>query len=180
MKQGLPFEIGGHALQLLELENARSAGKVDGAGLNFTVHTCEQFQLEGLAQTVAFLVAEDGDIPETLAVELRLRFYHNALINNAQIEIDAGHPIDEVIPQLLDVAPFLTKLKALSDLRDRQRRPLDRAYMFVYSPSQRKFLAARALSPPSRREFLFRMYTQLWTPSQIDTILHELSLKDGS
>lgn len=164
-------EIGGHALQILELDAARQVGKVDGAALNLAVHSCEQFQLEGLAQTVMFLVAEEGEIPEALEVDAKLRFYHSALTNNAQIELEAGRPIDEVVEYLLHQAPFLAPLKALSDLRDRQRHPLYRAYMYVYAPSRRKFLAASSLPEDARKEFLYHMYTQLWTPDQINAML---------
>ena len=169
-------EIGGHALQLLELDAARRAGRVDGAALNLTVHSCEQFQLEGLAQSVLLLVAEEGEIPEALAIEHLLRRYHGAVQNNAQLEIEAGRPVDEVVEEVLGRSPFTTPLKALSDLRDRGRHPLYRAYMHVYPPSLRKFLTACELSPARRREFLRLMYTRLWTPDQIDAALQALSV----
>lgn len=164
-------EIGGHALHVLELDAARRSGGVDGAALNLTVHSCEQFQLEGLAQTVMYLVAEEGEIPETLELDQQLRAYHADLSNNAQIDIEAGYPIDGVAEQLLRQAPFLSPLKVLSDLRDRMRHPLYRAYMYVYAPSRRKFLGALALPAGLRRDFLLQMYTKLWTPDQIDTML---------
>jgi len=173
-------EIGGHALQLLELDAARRMGRVDGAALNLTVHSCEQFQFEGLAQAVAFLVAGEGDIPEALEIEHELRRYSGALKNNAQIEIEAGRPVDEVVEQVLRQCPFITPSNLLSDLRDRGRHPLYRAYMHVYSPSLRKFLAARDLPADRRREFLHRMYTQMWTPGQIDAVLESLTGSESS
>lgn len=167
-------EIGAHALQVLELDAARRVGRVDGAAMNLATHSCEQFQLEGLAQTVIYLVAERDEIPEALDIDLQLRAYHSALSNNAQIEIEAGRPIDEAIEQLLQQAPFLSRLKAISDLRDRGRHPLDRAYTHVYAPSRRKFLSAKMLPKAQRMKFLHRMYTQLWTPNQIDYELKTL------
>lgn len=167
-------EIGGHALQMLELDAARRDGEVDGAALNLTVHSCEQFQLEGLAQTVMYLIAEEGEIPEALEIDQKLRGYHAVLTNNAQIELESGRPVEEVIERLLAEDPFLPPLKAFSDLRDRARHPLYRAYMFVYAPSKRKFLTAGALPKTKRIEFLRSMYTRLWTPAQIDSQLRTL------
>lgn len=71
-------------------------------------------------------------------------------------------------------APFLARLKVISDIRDRGRKPQDRTYMHVYSPSQRKFLEALDLPAPERWKFLYLMYTQVWTPSQIKVILNDL------
>jgi hypothetical protein len=159
---------------VLELDAARRAGDVDGAALNLAVHSCEQFQLEGLAQTVIYLIAEEGEVPEALELDHKLRGYHAALTNNAQIELESGRPVDEVIERLLLEDPFLPPLKAFSDLRDRARHPLYRAYMFVYAPSKRKFLTAGSLSKTKRIEFLRRMYTRLWTPAQIDSQLKVL------
>lgn len=88
-------EIGGHALQILELASPQNI-LVDSSALNLTVHTCEQFQFEGLAQTVMFLVANDGEIPGSLILWLKLKLYHDSLLNNAQIEVELGRPVDTV------------------------------------------------------------------------------------
>lgn len=173
-------EIGAHALQILELDASRRAAQLDSAALNLTVHNCEQFQFEGLAQTVMFLVAREGEIPEELDLDLRLKFYHSALLNNAQIELEAGLPVDEVIDRVLVQAPFLKQLRVSSDVRDRGRHPLFRTYIHIYFPSQRKFLAAQKLSETRRREFLYRMYTQIWTAGQIDAMLKDLLALDHS
>lgn len=168
-------EIGAHALQALELDSARQAGRVDSAAMNLATHSCEQFQLEGLAQAAIYLIAEQGEIPELLNIDLQLRAYHSVLTNNAQIEIEAGRPVDEAVEQMLQQAPFLSQLKAISDLRDRGRHPLYRAYTHVYPPSRRKFLSALTLPKLQRMKFLYSMYTQLWTPDQIDYELKTLA-----
>ena len=60
-------EIGGHAMHVLEMDAARRRGEIDAPSLNLTVHSCEAFQMEGLAQSVLQLVGEEEEIPEAVS-----------------------------------------------------------------------------------------------------------------
>ncbi len=164
-------EIGGHALHVLELAAAAERGEIDSAALNFTVHSCEAVQMEGLAQSLLFLSTEEGEVPEEALLGQELKAYHGALINNAQIELEAGAPLERVVEQTLRDAPFMCPSKLLAVLRDRGRHPLYRAYIFAYAPGRRLFMRMSGRPDHERMAFLKQMYTALWTPRQIADIV---------
>lgn len=171
-------EIGGHALHVLEMNLAREQGYLDSAGLNLTVHACEAFQMEGLAQTVLELVSEPAERSPELQFDIALRTFHSALLNNAQIELEAGAAVDDVVRWLMRKSPLIRPMRILSDLRDRMKNPLFRSYIHVYAPSRRTFLTACSLPLPKRLAFLKKMYTGLYTPRQIRETLQELGIED--
>lgn len=171
-------EIGGHALHVLEMNLAREQGRMDSAGLNLTVHACEAFQMEGLAQTVLELVSEPSERSPELQFDIALRTFHSALLNNAQIALEAGAAMEEVIAWLMKTSPLIRPLRILADLRDRMRNPLFRSYIHVYAPSRRTFMTACALPLPERLTFLKKMYTGLYTPRQIRETLRELGVRE--
>lgn len=164
-------EIAGHALNILELDASRRQGKVDRSALITTVHTCESFQFEGLAQSVLHLVGEQSELPEDFLIEDLLHQFHLAVLNNAHIELEEGQPLSLLVDDLMRRAPFLDEQRILADLNDRSRNPMFRTLMFVYYPSKIAFLRARQLSREERYAFLRSMYGKLWTPKQIQSLL---------
>lgn len=168
-------EIGGHAVQIAELEHSRSAGRIDDAALSTTVHSCELFQMEGVAQTTLHLILEDGEtLPADVACHEAISAYHLALLQHGHHAMEDGVPSEDVVERIAMRAPFLEVTRILADLRDRTRHPLYRCLMYVYHQSRMKFLEARSLPRPKRLAFLERMYRSLWTPTQIDRFLDEL------
>lgn len=171
-------EIAAHAVQVLQLDKEREAGRLDSSSMNLAVHSCETFQMEGLAQTILHLLSDDQPSEQVQLIEA-VWDYHRALINDSQIDIENGEPIDQVVSRIERDAPFLTRLTAMSDLRDRSHNPLFRAYVHVYDPSAHTFMRAKKLSQELRYEFLQLMYTGLYTPPQIESILDELEGREA-
>jgi hypothetical protein len=167
-------EIAGHALQIFELNDQRCQGKIDPVSMLTTVHTCELFQQEGLAQSVIHLVGEMSEFGEDFLVQDMVEQYHLAVLQNAHLDLEEGRSVAEVIDHVLGIAPFIEERRVISDLRDRSRSPFFRALMFVYYPSKVEFLRARQLPKEVRQTFLRSQYQQFHTPGQISMQLDEL------
>lgn len=157
-------EIAGHACHVAGL---RSAGRVDPAALNLAVHSCEAFQMEGIAQAMLHLLLDRNEIPEGLRLLERLRAWRGSRINDAWLDVEAGAPIDRVCASLQADMPLSSALSLRSGLRDRSRDPLYRCYIPVYAPSRALFMAGVALPEDERDAFLEAAMTQLWTPAQL-------------
>jgi hypothetical protein len=166
-------EIAGHAMHVLSLNKERERGVLESSLMNLTVHSCEMFQMEGLAQSILELLTPDEDILFDIKLYEAVGAYHDAVRNNAQCEMEEGRPIDEVIAWSLASAPLSTPKSLISDLRDRSRNPLFRAYIHVYGPAKKEFMRAAKLSEQNKHAFLKEMYTRLWTPRQISNKLDQ-------
>ncbi len=157
-------EIAGHACHVAGL---RGAGRVDPAALNLAVHSCEAFQMEGIAQAMLHVLLAPDEIPEGLRLLERLRAWRGSRVNDAWLDVEAGAPIDRVCAALEADMPLSSVLSLRSGLRDRSRDPLYRCYIPVYAPSRALFMEAAALPPPRRDAFVAEAMTQLWTPAQL-------------
>ncbi|MEC8423048.1 MAG: hypothetical protein VX000_04675 [Myxococcota bacterium] len=164
-------EIAGHACHVAGLRGAAEAGRLDPAALNLAVHSCEAFQMEGLAQTMLHLLLEDHEIPGDLRLLERYRAYRGARINDAWMDLEAGAPIDVVCRALERDLPLAGPLGLRSGLRDRARNPLYRSYISVYAPSRSLFMQALDLSGPARQRFLAATVMGLWTPGQLAALV---------
>lgn len=160
-------EIAGHAMHVLNLDQSQLENKLDSPVMNLTVHACESFQMEGLAQSVLYLMVEEDQISKECRLSENLYFYHTALIQNAHLEIENGLAIEEAKNKVKTQAPFLDELIINSDLRDRLNNPLFRSYMYVYYPSYKMFSEIFQKDRASQINFFKKMYAELWTPAQI-------------
>lgn len=167
-------EIGGHALHVLEMNRGRELDRIDSPIMNLTVHSCEAFQMEGLAQSVLELMADPSELSPELKLDQALRAWHGALLNNAHLSLEGGIAFDKVVNELIQTSPFMQVSRILSDMRDRMKNPLFRSYIHVYNPSRRLFLTALKLPMSLRIQFLQKMYTMLYTPEQIRIELKRL------
>lgn len=167
-------EIAGHALHILSLSKQSLDGNLESCLMNTSLYSAEMFQMEGLAQSLLWLIADPSEIEPFAALTNSLDMYHLALRNNAQIELEQGRPVEEIIDSVLNVAPFLEPLTLLSDLRDRSRNPIFRSYVSVYYPSYKLFIRAKLLNDALRSQFLNKIYTSFYTPKQIAELLESL------
>jgi len=164
-------EIAGHACHVAGLRGAAAAGRLDAAALNLAVHSCEAFQMEGLAQAMLQLLLPAEEIPPDLRLLERYRAFRGARVNAAWLDLEAGMPVDAVCGALERELPLTGPLGLRSGLRDRSRNPLYRSYITVYAPSRSLFLQALDLDAPARDRFLEATVTGLWTPGQLVRLL---------
>ena len=167
-------EVAAHLIQILELSHGREQGLVDAPALNTTLHTCELFQMEGLAQTLMHLLRPDIDGAEDGFCEDAVATFHIATLQEAHLRIEEGRPVDEVLDWIFRSAPFLGEAGVTAELRDRSRSVTFRVLIFAYHPSRKKFMEALQLPLLQRKTFLRSMYRQLWTPQQIEVQLQSL------
>lgn len=163
-------EISGHACHVAGL---RSSGPeaLDPCTLNLAVHSCEAFQMEGLAQAMLQLLVPASELADELRLLERYRAYTGTRMNEAQLDLEAGAPIDMVSEGLQRSVPLSKPLGMLSSLRDRSTNPLFRSYIHVYPPSRALFLSALDLEPLQQEAFLRAVVTRLWTPGQLARLL---------
>jgi hypothetical protein len=168
-------EIAGHALHLQGLLQSVDQARLDEASLNLTVHACESFQMEGIAQTALHAFALADELPEELLLLERYALYRGRVVNDAQHDVEDGMKVEEAHARAMKACPLLSPLGLQSELRDRGRSPLHRCYSHVYAPSRRLFLRSLALPEPRRRTFWRTVYTGLYTPAQLDALLTRLA-----
>lgn len=173
-------EVGGHALNVLELARSAQNGLLDSPLLCLTVHACEAFQMEGLAQTVLELTTDVSSLPVEVQIEDALRALSGALMNDAQLRLEAGEDVITVYNWLKQQNPLLKDHKVLPELRDRARNPLYRSYIGVYAPSKSFFQRAHALPWDVRMSFLRQVYSALYTPRQLKVLLEQALAKTVS
>lgn len=171
-------EIAGHAVHVAALREAATAEggqRVDPSALNLTVHACEAYQMEGLAQVMLHLLAEPGELdPDLRALEL-YRGYVKERVNAAQHDLEEGGSIDAVGRALEADCPLSRPQSLRADLRDRSLNPLYRAYVNVYAPSRRAFMKIVDL-PRARQDRLLEAFLcRLHTPSQILDLIDRAS-----
>lgn len=164
-------EIGGHAVQVAALRREAAAGRLDPCLLNLAVHSCEAFHMEGLAQVALFALSEPGELDDDLHLLERYRDYASAVLNDAQIDIEAGMSLDEAVSAVLRACPLMRRASVRSNLRDRQDHPLYRSYVHVYPPSRRLFQRALRLPAPARHDFFRAAWTGLATPERLSARL---------
>lgn len=160
-------EIAGHAVHVGSL---RASAAVDPATLSLTVHACEAYQMEGLAQAMVHLLLGEA-MPVEIALLEAYRDYSGDIVNAAQLRVEEGEPIDRVCAETIAACPLSKPLSISSSLRDRSRSPLHRAYIHVYPPSRKAFLRAASLPTAQQDRFLAAVLTGLWTPQQIERLI---------
>lgn len=171
-------EIAGHAVHVTAMRTAAEVGRLDPCQLNLTVHACDAFHMEGLAQSMLSLVSLREELDTALIVLDQLRDWVADRINNAQIDIEDGMPIDMACDRVLNDCPLTKALSVRSSLRDRSLNPLYRSYIHVYSPSRRLFCKAAELDRDGRAQFLSVVTRKLMTPTRIAGLIAELSPSD--
>jgi hypothetical protein len=165
-------EIAGHALHVAMLRASADAGRFPRWGLNLAVHSCEAFHMEGLAQSVMHL-AGHGVVPDDVLLLERHSGFRNEVVNAAQVELEAGRPVAELLETVAELCPLVNPVGVASDLRDRSRQPVFRGYVHVYAPARRLFLRAAALPGDARWKFFAHAYETVMTPTELSSWLQE-------
>jgi hypothetical protein len=168
-------EIAGHAAHVTTLRQQAALGHIDGSSLNLTVHACDAFQMEGIAQVALFVLSEVGEDAAPLTRDHQLlealRDLSGDTMGNAQLAVEAGRPMTDVWDDLNEALPLAGASSLRASLRDRSRSPLHRAYIHVYAPSKRMFSRILQIAPDHRERVVCALYEELWTPGQIDLLI---------
>jgi len=168
-------EIAGHAAHVTTLRQSVERGLVDANTLNLTVHACDAFQMEGLAQVALHVLADVGPTAAPLPIEHQLmeslRNLSGDRMGNAQLDVEGGDSMSDVWADLDADLPLSGSMSLRASLRDRSRSPLHRGYIHVYAPSKRMFSRLLERSPADRVPIVRAVYEEMWTPAQIDRLL---------
>jgi hypothetical protein len=164
-------EYCGHLIQVQQWALNVADGSIDPSYGFTTVHSPEAFMMEGLADVLVYVLADEADLnfDERLARELA---WHSRLVNNnVQYLINTGHRFHDVFQYCRRYLPFVDDLTIESSIRDRSHDPLGRTYQYVYGIALDYFRQLLADKPCDRqREILQTLYRQPYTKTQMDRL----------
>ncbi|MBI1364171.1 MAG: hypothetical protein GC134_09320 [Proteobacteria bacterium] len=129
-------ELFAHLVQMSILRSRIAAGELPAwLGLT-TVHGPEQFQSEGLAQTLPLF----WQIPEAqeplVQTRCALSHFSGLVWHNAHIRLHGGTPLELVVDEVRRWLPWREEGKVAHSLNSLGNHPLYRSYEFVYGASQ--------------------------------------------
>jgi hypothetical protein len=166
-------EYCGHLMQVQQWGLNVANGTIDPRYGFTTVHSPEAFMMEGLADVLVYILADEADLDfdERLARELT---WHSRLVsNNVHYLINTGHHFRDVFHYYRRYSPFLDDLTIESRIRDRSNDPLSRTYQYVYGIALdyfRRLFAEKSVDQTSA--ILQTLYRQPYTKTQIDELLN--------
>jgi hypothetical protein len=164
-------EYCGHLIQVQQWANNVASGAIDPSYGFTTVHSPEAFMMEGLADVLVYVLADEAelDFDERLARELA---WHSRLVqNNVHYLINTGHHFRDVFHYYRRYLPFADDLTIESNIRDRSNHPLGRTYQYVYGIALdyfRQLFAGKTFD--QRRQMLQTLYHQPYTKRQMDDL----------
>ncbi len=164
-------EYCGHLIQVQQWALNVASGAIDPSYGFTTVHSPEAFMMEGLADVLVYVLADDAalDFDQRLARELT---WHSRLIsNNVHYLINTGHNFRDVFQYYRRYSPFVDDRTIESSIRDRSNNPLSRTYQYVYGIALdyfRQLFAGQRFD--RQREMLQMLYHQPYTKTQMDRL----------
>jgi len=138
-----------------------------------TVHGPEQFAIEGLAETLTFILAKDEDITLHERLSRELIRYRNIVNNNIHCMINTGTPYQEVFLYARKHFPFDQDIRIEDNIRDRSVNPLFRVYQYVYGISQNYFEKILDLPHEKQKSILNTVYSKPVIKQQLDSIIEQ-------
>jgi hypothetical protein len=127
--------------------------------------------MEGLAQTTLRLLAGADELPAPMRLRDRVNAFHQAVLNEAQLDLEEGIAIEAVIAAATAAAPLLSPASVASSMQQRSRDPLHRCYLFVYCPSRVLFDGIVTLGRIARTKTMSVLYQTLRTSEQLAQII---------
>lgn len=156
IRQFAAHEVLGHFGQIHSYARRVAAGELPATFGVTTLHTLEQFALEGTAQTLPLWLWEPRDIEELLLARVRLAHYMELVRHNAHIMINSGQRIEQCVGYVAERLPHLEIDKVLVDLVGRARNPSLRSYQLAYGVSFDAMVRATEALPARRRASVVR------------------------
>jgi len=135
-------EVTGHVLQMECWRKLIAGGHLHPAYGVTVVHSSEQFQFEGAAQTITDLIYDNGELDDDVLWAREYRRYGSYVYQRAHLDLNTGRNVAEVMDYLRASLPLEEQSAIEAELRGRCLDPVLRAYQFVYAASDMKFGAA--------------------------------------
>lgn len=165
-------EYCGHAVQMALWHEAVRRKTIASFFGVLTVHWPDQFLLEGLAESIAFVLPDGRHKLEKRSELIReLQTYNLLVLNNVHI-LANEQGLDTARTYARQRLPFTTDETIERELRDRTRHPLFRTYQYVYAPAKEAFVGAlMAVSGPPRWALIRHLYRAPMTPARVQALL---------
>jgi hypothetical protein len=169
-------EYCGHAIQMINWHRRIERRELPEFAGILTVHFPDQFVLEGLAETMAYLLpAGSGTLDRKSKVLRDLHAYTLMVSNNVHIIANEEEP-DAALAYASPLLPFTTTDSIRADIRDRVNHPLYRCYQYVYGIAKYTFLQALDCGtegvPATPRDWrlIKQVYSDPMTPRQFSAL----------
>jgi hypothetical protein len=157
-------EMLSHMVQAAILHDKIQQGVVPKCMGLTTVHGPEQFQSEGLAQTLTYFLDTSDTRPDLVAARRELMIYEAMVNSNVHLMVMSGKGILECHDYCTERLPFKTQIEIENGISNRVHNPQFRCYEYVYGSSAAFFKKfAQQASPSQKQEFLNRIYND-WLP----------------
>jgi len=125
------------------------------------VHGPEQFQSEGLAQSLTYFLDTPASRDPFLAANRELKTYKRMLENNLHIMINSGQSIEDCVAYGAEHMPFQTRNEIAHSLASKSNKPQFRCYEDVYGPGAVFFKKmAQQADPRQKQVILNRIYNE--------------------
>ena len=180
--QGFPetlviHEYCGHAVQMINWHRRIEQGELPEFLGILTVHFPDQFLLEGLAESLVFVLPRRGELTKESYVARQMHRYYLLIMNNTHIianEQNTQTAFDYAVRNL----PFTSTDVIQKEIRDRTQNPLFRCYQYVYGVAKESFLTALSRLEPKQGWKLLRMaYDWPMTATQFEEAVIRLATK---
>ncbi len=180
--QGFPemlviHEYCAHAVQMINWHGRIEREELPEFLGILTVHFPDQFLLEGLAESLAFVLPDHRNLEEPSLVSRELHRYYLLVMNNVHIlanERGLQTAFDYAVRHL----PFTSREVLSREIQDRTRNPLFRGYQYSYGIGKESFLTALSRFGPERRWELMRLvYDWPMNAMQFEKTVEELAVK---
>jgi hypothetical protein len=178
--QGFPellviHEYCGHAVQMVNWHIRIENGSLPQFCGILTVHFPDQFVLEGLAESLAFILPGRQRLQARSLVSRELHRYYLIVMNNVHIianEVNLKAAIDYASNRL----PFTPTDVLSREVEDRTNNPLFRGYQYSYGIAKETFLnLVSNFSDQGRWDLLRLVYNWPMTPGQFQRTAEDLA-----
>jgi hypothetical protein len=163
-------ELLAHCGQMSGWRSQIKAGKLAKYFGLTTVHSPEQFLLEGVAQTLPLFIKNADTEDPFLRARVYLSHYRSLVNNNVHIMINDGRSIEECVAYVARHIPYEADADIAPGLASRANNILFRSYQFVYPSSFDFFVdCAERLPDHAARQLISTTYR--W-PCTFDQLTH--------
>jgi hypothetical protein len=183
--QGFPemlviHEYCGHAIQMVSWHRRIEQKALPEFCGILTVHFPDQFILEGLAESLAFVLPGKQKLEEQSLVSRELHRYYLLVMNNVHIMANEGS-LETAVEYAAVRLPFTSKEVLWKEIIDRTSNPLFRGYQYSYGIAKEFFLAALSkFGENSRWDLLRLIYNWPMTAAQFSRTVEDLTIKPQS